>query len=174
MVDEKKIEQLLNAFYNGDTTPEEEALLSEILNNEDLDESRHMDRDMFNALYDASDIPLPEGITKRLEKSIDKYIVESSTQEGKKISINRLYIFISSAAAVGLLCLGLFFALEKQPQSNFIADTYSDPKEAALVAEQALLLVSNKLNKGLSPLEKVTESVDKTNKLLNETITINE
>ena len=174
MVEENKIEQLLNAFYNGDTTPEEEAMLSEFLNSENLDKERFTDRDIFNALNDNSDISLPEGITERLESAIDKHIADTSAYKRKKISINRLYIAISSAAAVVLLCIGLFFVSEKPTQSNYIADTYSDPKEAALAAEKALLLVSNKLNQGLSPLEKVTENVDKTNKLLNETLTINE
>ena len=174
MIEENKIEQLLNAFYTGDTTPEEEALLSKYLNSENLDESRHTDRDIFNALYDTADIPLPEGIAERLETAIDKHIAETSAPIGKKIYFNRLYAVISGAAAVVLLCVGIFFLTEKQSQTNYIADTYSDPKEAALAAEQALLFVSNKLNQGLSPLEKVTESVDKTNKLLNETITINE
>ena len=173
MIEENKIEQLLNGFYTGDTTPEEEALLSEYLKSEILDESRHTDRDIFNALYDTADIPLPEGIAERLETAIDKHIAETSAPIGKKI-YNRLYAVISGAAAVVLLCVGLFFFTEKQSQTNFIADTYSDPKEAALAVEQALLFVSNKLNQGLSPLEKVTESVDKTNKLLNETISINE
>jgi hypothetical protein len=171
---ENKIEQLLEAFYNGYTTPEEEAMLSEYLNSDNIDERRQTDKDIFNALYDTADIPLPEGMTERLETAIDKHIAETSEQKGKKISFNRLYVAISSAAAVVLLCVALFFATEKQSQTNYIADTFSDPKEAALAAEQALLFVSNKLNQGLSPLEKVTESVDKTNKLLNETITINE
>jgi len=175
MVEENKIEQLLNAFYSGVTTPEEEAMLSEFLNSENLDKERFTDRDIFNALHDTTDIPLPEGITSRLESAIDKHIEDASMQKSKIISINRLYIAISSAAAVVLLCIGLFFVSEKKPfQSNYIADTYSDPKEAALAAEQALLFVSGKLNQGLSPLEKVTENVDKTNKLLNETLTINE
>ena len=173
MFEENKIEQLLNAYYSGDITPEEEVLLSEYLNSENLDESRHTDRDIFNALYDTADIPLPEGIAERLETAIDKHIAETSASIGKKISFNRLYVTISSAAAIVLLFVGLFIFAEKQFKTNYIADTFSDPEEAALVAEQALLYVSNKLNQGLSPLEKVTESVDKTNKILNETITIN-
>ena len=171
---ENKIEQLLNDFYNGYTTPEEEAILSEFLNSDNIEEILHLDRDIINALYDTSDIPFPEGISERFETVIDKHIAYTSTKEGKKISINRFYAVISSAVAVVLLCVGLFFFTEKPSQTNYIADTYSDPKEAALAAEQALLFVSNKLNQGLSPLEKVTESVDKTYKILNETITINE
>ena len=171
---ENKIEQLLEAFYKGDTTPEDEAMLSEYLNSENLDESRQTDRDIFNALYDTAEIPLPEGMTERLETAIDKHIAETSEQKVKKISFNRIYVAISSAAAVVLLCVGLFFATEKPFQTHYIADTFSDPEEAALAAEQALLFVSSKLNQGLSPLEKITESVDKTNKLLNENITINE
>ena len=187
MTDDKKIEQLMNAFYNGDTTPEEEALLLDFFNNESLNENWYADRDMFNALYDSSEITLPEGMAERLEKAIDERIAESiivehsmkTTVPGKEINevhtknpqykkIINLFISISSAAAVILFCIGLFLVSDKHNPSRNIADTYTDPKEAAIVAEQMLTLVSSKLNQGLSPLEKVKESVDKTNELLNE------
>ena len=174
MTDAKRIEQLLKAFYNGDTTTEEEAMLADILNNEDIDESLHSERDIFNVLRDTSDIPLPEGITERLEKAIDIHIAKTSSHENERTFLNsktrKLFVAISSAAAVVLLCIGLFLSETKNNHTGLIADTYSNPKEAALVAEQTLLFVSNKLNKGLSPLEKITEGVDKANELLNESI----
>ena len=186
MTDEKKIEQLMNAFYNGDTTPEEEALLLDFFNNKSLNENWYADRDMFNALYDSSEITLPEGMTERLEKAIDKHIAENiivehptkTTIPDNEVQIfaaksRKIFMVISSAAAVILLCVGLFFINNEKPSSQFIADTYTNPKDAAVAAEQALMLVSDKLNKGFSSLEKVREGTDKTNKLLNENFKIN-
>jgi hypothetical protein len=54
-----------------------------------------------------------------------------------------------------------------------IADTYTNPTEAAAAAEQALMFVSAKLNQGFSPLEKVIEGVDKTNEVINENLKTN-
>ena len=168
MTEENKIEQLLKAFYDGETTPEEEVLLLNFFNSKNLNEKWYSERDIFNALYDTSDIPLPEGITERLEKGIDKHIAESVIVTPLHQKTRKLFISISGAAAVILLCVGLFFVSDKNSQSHTIADTYENPEEAALVAEQMLTLVSTKLNLGFLPLEKVKKSVDKTNELLNE------
>jgi hypothetical protein len=84
-----------------------------------------------------------------------------------------LYLSIISAAAVALLCISLFFATKQPSKRDFIADTYTNPEEAAIAAEQALLLVSSKLNQGLSYVGKVDESVQKTNKILYEKLNFN-
>jgi len=160
MIDENFIEQLLAAFYNGDTTPEEEEVLLNFFKNEDINEKFKADSALFQTLYDSSRIPLPEGLSQRLEKAIDKHITGSP--------FRKMFIRILSAAAVILLCIGLFFYTRKQDEFQFIADTYSNPEEAAVAAEQALMLVSTKLNQGLSPLEKVKESVNITNQVLNQ------
>jgi len=123
---------------------------------------------LLKTFYDASDIPLPEGFTERLEKAIDKHIAESVTTAPIHQKTRKLFISISSAAAVILLCAGLFFVTDKTSQSHAIADTFTNPEEAALAAEQMLTLVSAKLNQGFLPLDKVKESMDKTNELLNE------
>jgi len=176
MTDENKIEQMLKAFYNGDSTPEEEALLLKFFNNKDLEEKWHTDRDILIALHDSSDITLPEGIGERLENAIDSHIAETSSNENetvyKKIPLHsktrRFFIALASSAAAILICIGIYFAVENRPNPNMIADTFTNPEEAAVAAEKALTLVSTKLNQGLSSLEKVKESVDKTNELLND------
>ena len=168
MIDENKIEQLLSAFYEGNTTPDEEEVLLEYFNNNEINEKFHADRELFNALHDASRIPFPEGVSERLEHAIDKHITKKSASK-----IRILYISIVSAAAVILLCISLFFITDKRSHSDFIADTFTNPEEAALAAEQALLFVSSKLNQGLSPLEKVKESISITNKVLNESLKLN-
>ena len=199
MSEEKKIEQLLAAFYNGDTTPEEEEFLMKFFNNADLNEKWHTDRTLFHVLYDPSRISLPKGLSERLERAIDSHMAETtehpfapkttghqstSKTTGRKFSpkttgrkftskTRRLFISMSSAAAVAILCIGLFFTFDKTSKSDFIADTYTNPEEAAIVAEQTLLFISTKLNQGLHPLEKVKENIHKTNELINEHIKLN-
>ena len=178
MTEENKIEQLLKTFYDGGTTSEEEMFLLNFFNSENLNEKWHTERDIFNALYNTSDISLPKDFAERLEKAIDKHIAETTNHENeayhKKKTLHqktrKLFISISSAAAVILLCIGLFFISDKNSRPHTIADTYTNPEEAAIVAEQMLILVSSKLNQGFSSLEKIKESVDKTNELLNKTL----
>ena len=164
MTDEKKIERLLADFYNGDTTPEEETFLAQFFNNHEISEKWHVDRDLFNFLYDPTRMSLPEGTSKRLESAIDKHIAETTIKSISKS--RRLYFTLLNAAAVVLLCMGLFFSQRSASNQDFIADTYTNPAEAAIATEQALLYVSAKLNQGLSPLEKVIESVNQTNEIL--------
>ncbi len=179
MTDENKIEKLLEAFYNGTTTQEEETLLHKFFNDENIPEKWHMERDLFHALYDSSDIRIPEGFSERLEHQIDRHINKASTiNESKTVvshtKIRRLLISMGSIAAAVLLLTGIFFFHDRSSiNDDVITDTYTDPQEAAAVAEKALALVSSNLNKGLSPLEKARESIDKTNELLNESLNFN-
>ncbi|MDR0575326.1 MAG: hypothetical protein LBG96_15130 [Tannerella sp.] len=172
MTDEKKINKLLDAFYSGNTIPEEEYLLSKFFNSEDIDEKWYIEKDIFNVLHDSSDIQLPEGFSERLENAIDKYMAETIPQKSRSKTI-KILIKITSAAAVILIGTGLFFITDKPAKSYIAADTYTEPKEATMVAEQALILVSTKLNQGFYPLKKVKESVDKTNELLSENLKLN-
>ena len=171
MIEEKKIEQLLSAFYKGDTTPREEELLAQFFSSNEVSEKWHTDRDVFAAIYDPSRISIPAGISERLELAIDKHMEETALPSRSKVSITRkFYITIISTAAAAILCIGLFFYFDRRINRDFIADTYTNPEEAAIAAEQALLFISAKLNQGLAPLEKVKNNVDKTNEILNENL----
>jgi hypothetical protein len=178
MTNDKKIERLLTAFYNGDTTQEEETLLQKFFNNTNISENWSADRDLFYALYDSSHIHIPEESLKRLEHQIDNHIKKTGITS-KNIFLRtkktkRLYISIGSIAAAVLLLAGIFFFHDKSSVKNdVLTDTLTDPQEAAIVVEKVLALVSSNLNKGLSPLEKVKYSINKTNELLNENLNLN-
>ena len=163
MNDEKKIEQLLAAFYSGQTTPDEEAFLLNYFNENEVKEKFQVDSEIFKGLYDPSRIPLPEGVSERLETALRRHTSASK--------VRRLFIGISSAAAIALLCIGIFLSTGRS--KDFVADTFKNPAEAAIAAEQALLLVSSKLNQGFAPYEKFREAINKTDEIINENLTIN-
>jgi hypothetical protein len=167
MTDENKIKQLLTAFYNGDTTQEEESLLRQFFDDKNIPEKWHTDRDLFHTLYDSSGICIPEGFSERLEHQINSHIRKTGFTDVSRTKIKRLWIGTGSIAAAILLLTGIFFFHGESPvKKDAITDTYTDPQEAAAAAEKILALVSSKLNEGLSPLEKAKESIDKTNELL--------
>lgn len=165
MTDQNKTARLLADFYNGDTTPEEEKYLAHFFNNHKISEKWRIDRDLFHALYNPVPISLPEGLSERLEIAINRHIGKTSTKSYSKL--RKLYISLLSAAAVALLCTGIFLAVDRPSGKDFIVDTYTNPEEAGIAAEKALLFVSAKLNEGLAPLEKVKESVHKTTQIIN-------
>jgi hypothetical protein len=156
------IELLIKRFYDGVSTPEEERLLSEFfLNEEIVDEHLKNDQQVFRFLND-SQIKIPEGVSERLEKSIMQMDVSQKSQTLKR----QLHYWISSAAAVTLLCIGLFFFFFR-PSPPKLVDTFSNPEEAALVAEQSITFMSMQLNKGLNKVSDAEQEIEKANQLLN-------
>jgi hypothetical protein len=156
------IEQLIKKFYEGVSTPEEERLLTEyFLNEENVDERWTEGQQLFRLLHDTQ-IRIPAGVSERLDKLIMQQETPQKPPPRKQMWLYR----VSSAAAVALLCIGLFFAIRK-PSPPRTADTFKDPKEAALVAEQTLAYMSVQLNKGLDKAAGARQEFEKANQILN-------
>jgi hypothetical protein len=181
MTDEKLIRTLLTAFYNGETTQEEEAALCKFFNTKNISEKWNIDKKLFHILYDLSPIEISEKFSERLEKNIDLYIKQKNdkneyTKPKKNIDryvIRRLLITAGSVAAAVLLFLGIFLSYDNLFDKKYvITDTFTDPQEAIVVAEKILISVSINLNKGLLPIKKIKENMDKTNKIINENLII--
>ena len=128
------IEQLIKKFYEGDSTPEEERYLTAyFLNEENVDEHLKEDQQVFRLLHDTQ-IQVPAEVSVRLEKAIFLHADDADNTDSRRYHFTKkMYYWISSAAAIVLLCIGLFFAT-CEPSAPKMADTFSDPKEAALVA----------------------------------------
>jgi hypothetical protein len=155
------IELLIKKFYEGISNQEEELLLTEyFLNEENVDDRWKEEQRLFRLLHNAQ-IQVPEGVSERLQKSITQMDVPKKSIHYKRT----WYYWISSAAAVVLLCIGLFFAINK-PSPSRMADTFSNPEEAALVAGQTLAFMSAQLNKGLDIAGDAGQEFKKVNQLL--------
>ena len=188
------IEQIIQKFYDGESTPEEERFLTEyFLNREHVDKRWEEDRQLFRLLHDTQ-IQVPEGVSKRLAESIMQNfnhtarhpfnhtarhpeldsgspcfqeIAGQARNDVNDMPLKRtIYYWISSAAAVALLCIGLFFAT-REPSSPKMADTFSNPEDAALVAGQTLAFISTQLNNGLDKVADVEHEFEKVNNVLN-------
>lgn len=108
---------------------------------------------------------LPEGLSERLEQHIDRLAAE---EKGRKVSLVRrrsLYWFSGVAAAL-LVGIALFFQTENT-QMPTTADTFQDPQEAAIAAQEALAFLSTQFNKGLDQVSDAREEVHKVNQIVN-------
>ena len=94
---------------------------------------------------------LPEGLSRRLEQQIDAW---ASAEE-------------SGAVAAILLCIAFFQYDVSSHTPDRPRDTYTNPEEAAVAAEKALLLLSQNLNKGISQVNDAEQEIDKVNNILN-------
>lgn len=109
---------------------------------------------------------LPEGLGERLEQHIDR-MARPEKGEARRVSLFRRWKSFSIAASVLLVIgmgIGVYFS-ENQPK-----DTFNDPKEAAWVAEQALLVMSQNLNKGFDGIHQAGEEITKVNQVINKQI----
>lgn len=109
---------------------------------------------------------LPEGLCRRLEEQIDSWAVQE--KRGKRFGLRKQWLYrISGMAASLLLCIGIFIYNSTAGSQPRLADTYTDPQEAAVVAEKALLLLSDNLNKGFNQVNKAEKGIRKVNDILN-------
>ena len=109
------------------------------------------------------DLALPEGLTERLERRIDFLAQE---EVSPRVSRRRSFYWISGIAAAILGALFLIFTETNRPAPT-MADTFTDPEEAAVVAQNALAFMSRNLNKGLGQVNEAGQEITKINKIVN-------
>ena len=112
------------------------------------------------------DQTLPEGLSERLEQQIDAWAAAEKKETIRSSFRQRSLYWLSGAAAVALLCIGIFqfVAPEKEHQ---LADTYTNPQEAAIAAQEALAFLSVNLNKGIEQVNEAQREMNKVNEILN-------
>jgi hypothetical protein len=163
------IKQLLEKFYAGDTTPEEERRLKDyFLHGERVDERWEKDQTLFRALYGEAH-EMPQGVSNRLEATLRRL---GENERRTTYRMRTLWCRAGSVAAVALLCVGLFFATRPDARHT-MADTYDNPAEAALMAEKTLLYVSAKLNSGIEQTHAARQEMGKMSEVLEKTFKTN-
>ncbi|MDR2119888.1 MAG: hypothetical protein LBP64_03295 [Tannerella sp.] len=159
------IKQLLDKFYAGDTTPEEECRLADyFLNCECADENLKKDQAMFRALCGKRH-RTPLGVSVRLQATLRR-LDESERRTPRTHAM--WWYRVAAVSAIAILCTGLFFATRTH-SPHTVADTCDRPEDAALVAEQTLLYVSAKLNRGIEQTRMAEEELIKMNDVLEKT-----
>jgi hypothetical protein len=149
---EELLKKLLEKYYNGDTSVEEELILKEYFSGDEVFPGYEAEMEVFR-LYSASgDIPVPDDkLEARIKASIDRIDIHKVVQGP---AIHRYAIF--SIAAGLLILIASYFMLK---QHSGPRDTFSDPRLAYAETMKILTEVSTKLNKGtaaLQPLTKIT------------------
>lgn len=164
MNENKELRTLLDRFYNGETTSEEEQQIHQSLHSDDLSPEMSADRLLFDELYNLS-TDAPEGLENRLKRQIDGWnTVERSASRSSRTVFLRWTVGIAASLLL-LFSLGMYLqnrsGQEQMAHQNNIStpmqDTYSKPEDAYAETQRALVKFSKSLNKGLKTMEKVTE-----------------
>jgi len=153
------IKQLLEKYYEGATTSEEELLLKKFFSGENIPPDLSNDKEIFRYYMQMAEIPEPS--TKFEER-----IISAIDRENEKIAgfkRRKLFGTLSGIAAAMLILAGTYFFFTNRSEPR---DTYSDPEVAYAETMKILYDVSARLNHGTQALGQIGALQDETQKTL--------
>ena len=153
MKEYKYIEDLLERYYDAQTSESEEQCLKDFFFNEDVPLHLQKEKEMFLQLQA---IQVPEELEERLSEQIDQWAIQERFVV--KVSPKRRFLQIGSIAASLLVLLSMGWYIYN-PQTR--QDTCTTPEEAYIHTEKALTMFAQALNKGVKQMEVIQESTDK-------------
>ena len=159
------IKDLLEKFYEGDTSLEEEQLLADFLLQDDVPDEFLSDKKLFRALNENS-VEVPLEASNAIEFLIDSF-KEEELSDNKVRKLHVRYWAIGVAASVALI-FGVSQFQKKQPaDSTFFTDTYKNPDDAYQATMDALQLFSENFSKGTESVEKANTQLEKAQEIIN-------
>lgn len=150
-----ELNRLLEKFFKGESTEEEERDLRVFFNGDIIPEGYEADKALFSYYMTTSKVPEPSSdFEARILAGIDE--TEKNSMAWK---FRRFIIPVLSTAATILLLAGSYFFFIHRSEPR---DTFSDPKIAYAETMKILMDVSSQLNHGAVALEPVTRINDVT------------
>ena len=142
------MKEILDKYYEGETSPEEELELKKYFSGNDLLPGYEAEMEIFRQYSGMEKIPVPsDGFEMRILNAVDN--LESTKL---KRNLRKRYITIFSAAATILIMAATLFYLNREREP---ADTFSDPTIAYAETMRILNDISVKLNSGTEALKPV-------------------
>jgi hypothetical protein len=160
---EEELKRLIEKYYNGESTEEEEIALRVFFRKGNVPEGFDAEKEIFSYYAESQDVPEPSiDFEARILTGID-----ASERERESQNIRRYLIPILSAAAGILILTGSYFFFMKRAES---VDTFADPAIAYAETIKILRDVSSQLNHSaqvLEPVGKMSEFTRKSFKSIN-------
>ncbi|MDY6801146.1 MAG: hypothetical protein SVU94_07970 [Bacteroidota bacterium] len=149
----EQIKALLEKYYNGETSLEEEKRLQNYFSANETEKEFAEDRAIFifttEEAKETNQLPdLGNEIWNKIEKN----------ENIKGLKNRKIVRFsLSVAASIAILVVSFFFIQKEINKQSTITfnDTYENPELAYIQAKEALLYVSSKLNSGTEHLEPI-------------------
>jgi hypothetical protein len=171
------INKLLNKYFDGNTSLEEETILKNYFSGENIDAQFIKYKPLFNFLNNEKKIKISDALAHKIEAiAIEK-------RPTLQVVSNNFY-WLKMAASVAFLIIGSWFVTKQfktnnssQPIVNqlvkkkakiIILDENSDPKLAFAEVEKALLLVSKNFKKGADETTESLQKVKTATKVINQ------
>lgn len=172
----KDIKQLLEEFYAGTTTSEQEKYLHDFFQQKNIPVELETEKNIFLKIYEGlsksqSDQDIPEGFNNRIEGLIEN--LANNEKRAKRATILRWTI--GAAASIALL-VGIAGYWNNNPKTLIgNASTQQDERvwEAYMEAQDMILYVAQEMNAGSEPINEVNSQINEIkgiNKLINNKI----
>jgi hypothetical protein len=145
---EEEINRLIEKYYNGDSTEEEERAIRAFFRENIVPEGYETEKAIFNYYAETEDITEPSpDFEDRILAGID------ASERNTRYERIKKYLLPVMSAAAGLLILGgsYFFFVRNTETAN----TYKDPKIAYAETMKILMNVSERMNRSTKVLERV-------------------
>ena len=148
------IEQLLEKYWNGDTSVEEEQQLQRFFSEEEVPEHLEGVATLFQSFG-------ADRQFKQLDDDFDEALIRNIEKSDK---LSPFKNWLSIAATVLLLLVSALWVKDILPEqteqpvaetTTIEEDTYEDPRLAYEQTKEALLLISSMMNKGTQQVEKL-------------------
>jgi len=159
-MDSKRIDLLIERYWNCVSTQEEEAEIKAFFNNKKAIPA-HLEKTAPLFQYFSQ-----KATIKMLDSEFDNILIEqlknSSLPKGKFQKLEQTFQnYMKVAAAIALIIATSFvFRMEvwqgDKPQLLLVEDTYKNPEEAYAETKKALLLIASKMNHGKKEAEKIS------------------
>jgi hypothetical protein len=152
-MENNQIRQLLIKYYDGNTTLQEERILREYFAGEHKIDAEWIPLKKQFDLFDTGRLPAYDAVA--LESKIMNHIASHEQQIpplSRRLPLSKLLMAASLALMIGISALLIF-----QSKRQSFEDTYTDPQLAYLETQKTLLLISQKINKGIEPLSNVSK-----------------
>ena len=150
-MDIKEIQDLLEKYYKGETTLDEDQALFDYFAGDNTDPIFRPHRQQFMLLQSGREpLSIDPGFENRLAGLIGAQ--QQETPGYRLPRINRLAVAASIAVLIGISGV-IFFSKGSHNEK----DTYSNPGLAYAEAQKTLLYVSQKMNQGIKPLDAVSK-----------------
>jgi hypothetical protein len=150
-MDSKRIEQLLEKYWNAETSLEEEQELHQYFQGPDVPEKLKETAALFRYFETEK--------SRTLNENFDSAVTKQITQRlgGKMVSMTNWFQIARVAAGVAVVVAAIYLIGHEVRKSspNEITDTESDPKLAFEQTKKALLMISKNFHKAQNEASKI-------------------
>lgn len=141
-MDSKQLEQLLEKYWNCETSLEEEKTLRDYFNSSEVPQHLKETSDLFRFFENERQRSLGDDFDKQVITSVKK-----TKSPAKVISMVRWVQVARIAAGLLVVVAASYFVRHEMIKRNEVPDTFSDPKLALEETKKALMMISKSFGK---------------------------